>query len=1216
MIGIVLLSGCGEGTREAEPGIYINEFLASNSNVLAEPLNNKQSDWIELYNAHDSVWDVSGYYLTDKATDTTKYALPTGTLIPAKGYLLVWADGVDSVLHTNFKLSRDGGGIALFSPEKKLLDQLIYGNQTFDVSRGRKWDGVDSWVYFDEPSPRSSNNAAVGEESLIFSDSPEFSQPAGFYPKHQKIELSAQMGEIRYTLDGSRPTRNSPVYTSPLKIWLTTVVRAVCIEKGKLASQPITQTYFIKVNKEIPVISLVADSMALWDSATGIYANSLRGIDRLGNIEFFEKDSSVINQMVDVSLSGNVARFHGQKAFLVEAVAKYGKPTFEYQVFPNKRVYSFESILLRAGGHPDKYETMIRDGMGSYLTEAHTNLDHAAYRPAVVYLNGKYWGVYNIREKTNAGFLASNHQLDKDQFDMLQDFWGKVKQGNRDHYAVNKKFLIECEKTEENYARIAAAFDLDNFIDYFICEIYAANVDWPAWNIKYWREKNEGAKWKWILVDLDYAFDMGVRADYSMIDFVTSPVKTKATNVPGATVVLRKLLEFPAFRDAFIQRMAVSLNLMYAPDRVLGIIQEFKEEKASEMPKYLKRWKGSVYDSKWGKLTLPGTVEKWNEKMDRLTQFVSARPDFIRKNMVDHFHLTGMASLTTKSAGGQIEINTLMVEEGECTGTYFKDVPMKLVPISAPGHAFVHWLIDGKVDTTRALEYIPRAEATIEAVFVKNSHTQLPCLIAGNMTLSAAKSPYFATCDVVVEKGATLTVEEGVQIFMEKHRSLLVYGGLKCNGTAEAPITIQPNPTTQAAQWGGLCLDHPTGKVELNHVNLLKGSWYEDRFKYKATLTAYHADVALDHVTVESAFFPFYSEYGKVYIGHSQLFSSKTCDFINVKYATEALVEGCELAGNTSPDTDGIDFDQIEKGTIRNNTIYGFFGSNSDAIDIGEGSSDILIEGNRIYNITDKGVSIGQGGSALIRNNLFSGCNMGVGIKDQNSTAHIESNTFYGNTYGVAVFEKNENAGAGSAVIQYCVFAKSAKTSILAEPSKNVEISHCLSSQNRFLGYGNVKIDPRFEAPLNYQFKLLPDSYAWEMSPNMGTEVSLPRRASTLEILFLGKKVHHQKGKAALCEIELKNASAEDIDLSRWTLLNESHHRFAFPIGLVLKKGETLFLTNNMFRLVKKKPEITLVRDGINSKLLMKGKQLRLYDEKMNLITSWQAAKPQPNPNL
>lgn len=1194
--------------KNSNPGIYINEFLASNSGVNTDSLSHEHVDWIEIYNGYDTIMDVGGFYLTDKKSDTTKWSIPEGTRINPKEFLVIWADRQDTLLHTNYKLSRSGGQITLFSNDKQLVDHIEYSQQELNISSARKRDGSDLWGFFDEPTPGISNIKSLGVDELIFSEDPEFSLDAGFYFENQSLSLSSpkRRVEIRYTINGDVPKRSSSLYNEEIIIDSTVVVRAIAIEKGKLSSKPVTKTYFFNVKKDLAVISLVSDSTALWDTISGIYKNSLRGIGRIANIEYFEENNELINQQVNIKLSGNWARYHAQKAILIEANGKYGKETLDHRFFPDKRVYSFNSILLRAGGHPDKYKMMFKDGVGQFITQEHLKIDYQGYRPVVVYLNGKYWGIYNIREKANANFLIDNYSLTSDQFDFLQATWLDVKNGNRKLYQLTREFIKKCKISRENYAYIKTLIDVDNYINYNIAEIYAANVDWPHWNIKFWKEYRENTLWKWVLVDLDYGYGTGKKVDFNMVEFATSPVETRISNPPKSTILLRKMLEFPSFKNEFIQRFAVSLNVVYAPQRVLNIIRQFEEERFNEMPFEIERWADSIYTSPWGKRRVPKSMKVWDDHIETMRDFVRRRPDFVRNHLIEKFQLDGLVSIKTISNGGLISINTVDLYEGSLDGIYIKNIPMKLEAIPNPGQKFLYWTLNGKKIKSPMFNFNPVSNGIIEAVFESDTQTNLPCYITENTTLVQRNSPYYANCDVVIKKGVTLTIDKGVQILMEEHRSIIVYGGLKCNGTKEEPSYIIPNSNTKTTEWGALCIDNATSKIDLTHLKLLGGTWYDDKPTYKATITSLNSDISLNYVTVESSHFPFYSEYGTVSIRNSRLTSPKTCDLINVKYATKALVENCELPGNNYPDTDAIDYDGIDNGIIRNNIIYGFSGFNSDAIDIGEASSDVLIEGNQIFNMTDKGVSIGQGSSALIKNNLFSCCNMGVGIKDEGSYALIDQNTFFGNKYGVAAFEKNPNAGGGNADILNCIFSRSIKKPIMVDSLSKIIVSHSLSDTKRLKGKGNGNIlgDPEFENILTFNFGLKDNSPALksgDQNQDLGAEI-FNSKVETPKIVINEINFSPIGKKEPIIWIELYNNSKEDVDLTGYTIKNENFDTYALPQDLILKKGEYIVIVNALNRFLWHFPDVKNVRRNLNSKLFLNGNTVMLYNAHMNLI--------------
>jgi hypothetical protein len=148
--------------------VRINEWMADNTKILADPQDGSFNDWFELYNASETPVDLSGYILTDSPTNLAKSIVPQGVRIEARGFLLVWADGKTKFgdngdMHANFKLSKAGDFIGLYTPDKRLVDAVSFGAQTSDISQGRYPDGqAEPFVFFPAPSPRASNPNPAG----------------------------------------------------------------------------------------------------------------------------------------------------------------------------------------------------------------------------------------------------------------------------------------------------------------------------------------------------------------------------------------------------------------------------------------------------------------------------------------------------------------------------------------------------------------------------------------------------------------------------------------------------------------------------------------------------------------------------------------------------------------------------------------------------------------------------------------------------------------------------------------------------------------------------------------------------------------------------------------------------------------------------------------------------------------------------------------------
>jgi len=603
----------------------------------------------------------------------------------------------------------------LYDPDQTLIDTVTYEAQLPDVSFGRQPDGNASWFYFGEPSPAGPNNTG-GIPGKAIAVVPQFSLPGGFYQGSQTVELSAVSpgAVIRYTLDGSIPGPGSTLYSAPLNVSSTTVIRARSFETGYLPSPVMVQTYFIDQDFTLPVISIATEPANLWDDEIGIYVEGTNGIPGNGsdtpknwnrdwerpiNLEFYESDGNPgFNMQAGVKIFGGFTRKKPQKSLAIYARDRYGSDTVDYQLFADKSIDEFKTFLLRSSGNGQK--TMFRDAMMHTLVK-HLDIDLQAYRPAIVFLNGDYWGIHNIREKLNEHYLDSNHDVDPNNVDLLEKY-GKVHAGDADHYEALLDFVETNDMTlPQNYEYIRTQMEVDEYLTYQIAELYYANTDWPDNNIKFWRPKTATGRWRWLLYDTDFGFQM------AKIDRDKIPVETDDEE---ATILLRNLLENPDFQNDFIQRFASHINITFQPDRVISIIDELRANIAAEMPGHIDKWDE------------PSSMDKWEEEIEEeLREFARQRPAHVRQHILDRFGLSGTVNLTLnfESEQGKILVSAVEAPATNFTGIYFKDVPLQLKAVPKPGYRFANWQgAGGAVDPTADTIWITlTADTTITALF-------------------------------------------------------------------------------------------------------------------------------------------------------------------------------------------------------------------------------------------------------------------------------------------------------------------------------------------------------------------------------------------------------------------------------------------------------------------------------------------------------------------
>jgi hypothetical protein len=283
--------------------ILINEFAASNSNTISDPEFNAYSDWIELHNIDSKAWNLKNFYLSDNFNSPNKWQIPIDTLLEPGGFIIIWADGRNTSLHTSYKISALGEEIALYSPGSRLIDSLSFKTQKADVSYGRTPNDISIWTYFSEPSPGSANTS-IAYSDIVF-NVPEFSQRGGFYTSSQTISIKTNFGgEIKFTTDGSEPQRTSLSYIIPIEINETTILRARIFKEERIPGPIVTQSYFINENsveEALPLVSISTDPENFWDQEKGIYVQDFKPTWEIPiNIELFENngmDRASFNQM-------------------------------------------------------------------------------------------------------------------------------------------------------------------------------------------------------------------------------------------------------------------------------------------------------------------------------------------------------------------------------------------------------------------------------------------------------------------------------------------------------------------------------------------------------------------------------------------------------------------------------------------------------------------------------------------------------------------------------------------------------------------------------------------------------------------------------------------------------------------------------------------------------------------------------------------------------
>ena len=700
-------------------GPVVNEVMAANLSTLRDE-DGDYSDWLEIYNLGPEAVDLNGYGLSDDPDEPFKWTFPALHL-PSGRHLLVFASGKDrklahvSVLHANFKIKACGEPLLLTSSSGTRCDSLHTAHQPLDVSQGRQPDGANRWVFFDEPTPGEPNAGGFP----AFAESVAVSLANGFYAGSVSVTLSSSppAAEIRYTLDGSDPKDGSLRYSAPLRLAETRVLKARFFAPGLLPGPVATRTYLIDERITLPVVSLSTDPAHLFDDDTGIYvegnsttkggypgspvgppANYWEDWERPVHLEFLLPNGRTgFAVEAGVKMFGKTSRRLPQKSFALFARDKYGFPAIDYPLFPGLPITSFKSILLRNAGSDNTYNegaVHFRDGLAATLAGP-LDLEKQAHRPSVLFVNGEYWGIYNIREKVNEDFLVAHHRgVDPDSVDILDDYhtlYPLVVEGDAEHYDALIDFLQTHSLDDaQNAARVQTRIDVDNYLDYMAAQIYFANQDGPGHNSKFWRPRSPEGRYRWLLYDTDHSF--GLLLFVPTLGFAPEAYRNNTLayyreahgpgwpNPPESTFLFRKVLENSGFRNDFVNSLADHLNTVFAAEIAGRKLETMVEALEPEMPRHLGRWGGEM--------------DRWRRNVEVVRQFASRRDGYLRDHVVDEFDLGGTAEIEldiSPPGGGRIGINSLEIAAFPWRGTYFRDIPVRLTALPDPGYRFAAW---------------------------------------------------------------------------------------------------------------------------------------------------------------------------------------------------------------------------------------------------------------------------------------------------------------------------------------------------------------------------------------------------------------------------------------------------------------------------------------------------------------------------------------------
>ncbi|MGB0887680.1 MAG: CotH kinase family protein [Vicingaceae bacterium] len=525
--------------------LKINELSSLNSSYLDNE--GEASDWIEIYNTGFSSVILSDYFLSDDINSPTKWQFPNVSLLPGE-FFIAFASGNDAAnpSHTNFSLGNSGETVLIFNTFGSILDSVSFSDLDANTSYGRSTDGTGNFVYFENPTPATTNNLVAGFNCKI--GPPFISVLSGFYVDSVELNVTHNQTGVNYyyTTNGIEPTNSdsfttgnitlypdtsqnyysliptNPSFNYPLggyttirannRGWLPpynnvdkiNIINVKAYKTGCLPSKAISRTFFIGEGSTpsytIPVLSINTDSSNYFSDQTGIYVYGNNALGNYGGsgmawerptfIEYFDVNKQLIfSEKAGTRLNGHGSRHSTVKNLRIHARSIYGDSKINANIFSNSNINEFKHLLIRSGGH--RPDCLPRDELATDMVSG-LHFDAPLYQYTRTYINGEYWGIHALKEKLDGKYLSEKYSIAEDDIVIL-NFNSETDHGlasDSTHYQNMVTYAVDNDlNIPVHYNYIKTQMDVDNYIDYMAAQIFIGNADWTYSNTKFWRKR-------------------------------------------------------------------------------------------------------------------------------------------------------------------------------------------------------------------------------------------------------------------------------------------------------------------------------------------------------------------------------------------------------------------------------------------------------------------------------------------------------------------------------------------------------------------------------------------------------------------------------------------------------------------------------------------------------------------------------------------------------
>ncbi len=731
--------------------VVITEIASLNLDWL--DMDEDDPSWVEVYNAGTVSANLKGWALVENLKEPKKWVIGD-EVIAAKSFRTIFCDkkNISSVAgipdgknsagktlhsrpHTNWKLDKSGGTVYLVDPSNGIRDSVAYP----ELASGVSWGIVDGgdWKYFGTPTPERPNTEATAYDGMA--PSVDFSSiKSGFYngPEVTINPPSVEAGvTLRCTTDGSAPTVSSEEFNSPKTFNKNTAFRCSAFKSGTLTKEVITKTIFVGETVKMPVVAVSVDPVFFQKhyvhaSTDGCGpkcapAGLFEDVELPVHVEYFPNGSSsdgpAFGVNAGISLMGNWSRLENKKSVAIVMREEYQDGKIHYPLFETRKetANTFRGFNLRNNGN--RYVSdYLEDAMAGALLEG-TNVDYQRSRQVVVYYNGKYYGIHDMRERENKHFVETNYGIDANSVEIIKHLGHDISSnmGSTSNWTdlldlVNKNDAV----SDADYATVKTMMDVGSFAEYMAFEIYMHNGDWPGNNVRAWRSPDQ--PYKFMVYDLDHGMDWSWTAcgEFStneqatgtnMFNWIASGGCKHETDNRSFASIFNHLIKNANFKRLFINRSAILFQNYVNSNRVKATLEAMaqtlnSDETTRDLDEMERR---DYYNACGDKFSISGSCMK---------TWATNRDGTVISDYKQKFGLGDMITVNINASGGSVLVDGMKLPSSSYAGQFFSGNAIELTAVPAAGGMFTGWS-DGDTDNPRIVT--PAAGATYTANFSK-----------------------------------------------------------------------------------------------------------------------------------------------------------------------------------------------------------------------------------------------------------------------------------------------------------------------------------------------------------------------------------------------------------------------------------------------------------------------------------------------------------------